>query len=183
MSPKSGENNENEAHGRAVRRQWHHHQWSVSVCQRELRPSLRRLDRRTLVLTKPGSRRLGRTCTLRGLAHTRARLQEAHLSQRLVCAPPSPAGRPLWRGARSAAPSRPRLAALTRGAGRVDMPEGVAARECGALAMPARNLRPSLWPSLWHSLATSSAPAACLLQAGHVQSPGRTSPSLAGPRP
>ena len=98
MSPKSGENNENEAHGRAGRRQWHHHQWSVSVCQRELRPSLRRLDRRTLVLTKPGSRHLGRTCTLRGLAHTRARLQEA---QRLVCAPPSPAGRPVCGAARA----------------------------------------------------------------------------------
>ena len=160
-----------------------HHQWSlecVSVSERELRPSLRRLARRTLVLTKPGSRHLGRTCTLRGLAHTRARLQEA---QRLVCAPPLPDGQAcLRRGARSAAPSRPRLAALTRGAGRVDMPEGVAARECAALAIPARNLRPSLWPSLWHSLATSSAPAACRLQAGHVQSPGRTSPSLAGPR-
>ena len=50
------------------------------------------------VLTKPRSRHLGRTCTLRGLAHTRARLQEA---QRLVCAPPSPAGRPICGAARA----------------------------------------------------------------------------------
>ena len=63
-----------------------------SECQRA--PPSSHLDRRTLVVTKPGSRHLGRTCSLRGLAHTRARLQEA---QRLVCAPPPRARRALLR--------------------------------------------------------------------------------------
>ena len=89
---KKGERKRGTAEAGRFSAHWHHHHTGVCLCVREssAKPP-RRLDRRTLVLTKPRSRHLGRTCTLRGLAHTRARLQEA---QRLVCAPPSPAGRP-----------------------------------------------------------------------------------------